>query len=686
MDCTERSFTFLARNYHSLKRHNTPLPSATIDLAAADAARDEEVSNGINLFRPGARVLARKLREGSEWKRGKICTGWFPAVVTKTHGNRYVDLKYLDDKTTAIKVPMETDIGLCGGTTTKAVSSKASLVKPASFDPLVSSFERDHALGVSGACISETVAGSASKILQSDKMKKAMEESKVTPKEVGELISAKYSSSLCAPGEAVGSIAAQSIGEPSTQMTLNTFHLAGAGANVTLGIPRLREIIMTASRELKTPTMSVPLLENLSEKDTLRLTRDFTKLTLSELISGDRGIAVTERLEQYDGTWCRSYYVRIKFHPAERIREAFGIGLHDIASVVSANFAPLLSLLMKKELKKVSMEGDIKSTEVIGGRSSDYVREEKDGDNGDEQTKMRKKAAAADHLNDDDDDDDLDGDDALGEEDGAEASRYRRRTQSISYDDDDDDDEAVKKEQGDDDVASRDDSSTNSQQTPMETANDDDEEAPWLAKQTKGVRLHEKKNTVFLEPLRVDPATRPLLMVGLVETAAMSTVVRAKKNIDQAFVNMEKDRGRCLQTAGINFEEIWKLDVVDHSRLVTNDIWAMRCAYGVEAARMSIVDQIRGVFGVYGITVDPRHLSLIADYMTFEGGYKAMNRIGMEETSSPLLQMSFETTVHFLRQAVMAGGSDDLSSPSANLVVGKPIRHGTGCFSLLTAR
>jgi DNA-directed RNA polymerase beta' subunit len=53
--------------------------------------------------------------------------------------------------------------------------------------------------------------------------------------------------SLSEPGENVGLLAAQSIGEPSTQMTLNTFHFAGRGEmNVTLGIPRLREILMTA--------------------------------------------------------------------------------------------------------------------------------------------------------------------------------------------------------------------------------------------------------------------------------------------------------------------------------------------------------------------------------------------------------------------------------------------------------
>lgn len=54
-----------------------------------------------------------------------------------------------------------------------------------------------------------------------------------------DLLYLKWQRSLCDPGEAVGLLAAQSIGEPSTQMTLNTFHFAGRGEmNVTLGIPR----------------------------------------------------------------------------------------------------------------------------------------------------------------------------------------------------------------------------------------------------------------------------------------------------------------------------------------------------------------------------------------------------------------------------------------------------------------
>ena len=95
---------------------------------------------------------------------------------------------------------------------------------------------------------------------------------------------------------------------------------------------------------------------------------------------------------------------------------------------------------------------------------------------------------------------------------------------------------------------------------------------------------------------------------------------------------------------------------------------------------MNIVDQIKGVFAVYGIEVDPRHLSLIADYMTFDGGYKAMNRIGMADSSSPFLQMSFETTANFMVEAAIHGASEPMQSPSANIVVGRPIRHGTGAF------
>lgn len=67
----------------------------------------------------------------------------------------------------------------------------------------------------------------------------------------------RFYRSIVAPGEMVGTIAGQSIGEPSTQMTLNTFHFAGISAHdVTLGVPRLNEL-MNLAKHIRTPSVTV---------------------------------------------------------------------------------------------------------------------------------------------------------------------------------------------------------------------------------------------------------------------------------------------------------------------------------------------------------------------------------------------------------------------------------------------
>ena len=76
-----------------------------------------------------------------------------------------------------------------------------------------------------------------------------------------ELLIQAYESSLVDPGEPVGTVAAQSIGEPGTQMTLRTFHYAGVRElNVTLGLPRLIEVV-DARKTPSTPLMEVYLDE-----------------------------------------------------------------------------------------------------------------------------------------------------------------------------------------------------------------------------------------------------------------------------------------------------------------------------------------------------------------------------------------------------------------------------------------
>jgi DNA-directed RNA polymerase beta' subunit len=103
-------------------------------------------------------------------------------------------------------------------------------------------------------------------------------------------IKAKFNQSLAPAGEAIGSVAAQSIGEPTTQMTLNTFHLAGVSdKNVTLGVPRLQELL-DASKNIKTPNTTIfyyqPLLHcDRESKD--EITKAQVNKILASVISYD---------------------------------------------------------------------------------------------------------------------------------------------------------------------------------------------------------------------------------------------------------------------------------------------------------------------------------------------------------------------------------------------------------------
>ena len=97
----------------------------------------------------------------------------------------------------------------------------------------------------------------------------------------------KYMKSLVHAGENVGTIAAQSVGEPSTQMTLNTFHLAGHGAgNMTLGIPRLKEILMTTPYNIKTPIMNIYFRDDcdLDLDQCQKFANQFQKLKLADIV------------------------------------------------------------------------------------------------------------------------------------------------------------------------------------------------------------------------------------------------------------------------------------------------------------------------------------------------------------------------------------------------------------------
>ena len=145
----------------------------------------------------------------------------------------------------------------------------------------------------------------------------------LTPKKVKRIveeIKKAYFQVLVEPEEAVGTVAAQSLGEPGTQMTLKTFHYAGvAELNVTLGLPRLIEIV-DARRNPATPMMTIHLdeehrydlakvrevarliettrIENVAHNVEIDLTSDQIVINLDPELMEDKGITVEMALEK----------------------------------------------------------------------------------------------------------------------------------------------------------------------------------------------------------------------------------------------------------------------------------------------------------------------------------------------------------------------------------------------------
>lgn len=181
--------------------------------------------------------------------------------------------------------------------------------------------------------------------------KKKSPNAPVSKKTFRALLDMKYLKSVIDPGEAVGIVAGQSVGEPSTQMTLNTFHLAGHSArNVTLGIPRLREIVMTAGRNIATPTMTLHPIPELSEETHQRFAKGITKRTLAEVIDK---VSVSESIQQgiaYEQA--RTYDIKLQFFPSAEYQEIYAIQIPDILRTIEYRFIPQLLKAVKREYKR----------------------------------------------------------------------------------------------------------------------------------------------------------------------------------------------------------------------------------------------------------------------------------------------------------------------------------------------
>jgi DNA-directed RNA polymerase beta' subunit len=532
------------------------------------------------------------------------------------------------------------------------------------------------------------------------KHKKKDPEGEVLKKSFEQMLDLKYLRSLVEPGEAVGVVAGQSIGEPSTQMTLNTFHLAGhAAKNVTLGIPRLREIVMTASANISTPGMQLYPHKELSKEDNERFAKSITRLPLSAVLDK---VTVTESTGQGSQfSQARTYKVRLDFYPAKEYTQEYAIKVRDVAESIEQKFCPRLQKVIRADLKK---KGENKSLSTANSSGSVPTIGQSSGNIEQQTAREIDDAAAADKEGGPEDDD---SDDGEGEGDATHAKQRGRREDSVGYEDPEEEEQAINDALDRDEASSDDETYGGSpkptrQSTPEDDSDDEDDTLLVPTEEASDIRkdritnknadifdftFDDKKGGFCEITFEYSAATPKLLMLNHIESAASFATIHVIPGITSAVYTAgsnKPDDEPMIMTEGSNLLAMREYShIIDINRIFTNDIVAMLQLYGVEACRATIVREMHAVFSGHGISVDLRHLNLIADTMTKGGGFTPFNRIGLKGNVSPFMKMSFETTVGFLKDAVMERDWDDLSNPSARIVVGRLGKLGTGAFDVL---
>lgn len=357
-----------------------------------------------------------------------------------------------------------------------------------------------------------------------------------------------FQRAIIEPGEAVGAIGAQSLGEPGTQMTLKTFHFAGvASMNVTLGVPRIKEII-NASKAISTPIITVRLEKNDDERVARIVQGRIESTTLGEVTT----------------------FIEEEYSP------------HQVAIIIQLDSAAIDQLNL--EITPASVVQSICASRAL---------------------KLSKSNVQAVHHK----------DQVHVFVPIASAAKPRPKSRSKAG--------------------------------PIQALSAD---AP-LSLSSNSSKVVEQ-NTMFLDTQRIKG------LLCLVRVAGIDTVHRAVVNIDEDSETGSGD-GSKKRTYHLLVEGSGLLDVlgtagVDGTKSTTNHIMELEKVLGIEAARQAVMDEVAYIFGRYGLSIDRRHLMLLADVMSYRGMILGITRFGISKMKESVLMLaSFEKTADHLFDAAV---------------------------------
>lgn len=441
---------------------------------------------------------------------------------------------------------------------------------------------------------------------------------------------------VCPSGEMVGIICGQSIGEPTTQMTLNTFHNIASGVrNTTTGVPRMKELL-GVSKKIKTPSMIFYLDKQTqdmlnaipSNKNRYELVREYSKLfqyiTVSDII--DNLDVFLEHNSDQEGSTFADDDEWVFLLKSQEMNPTGDLCKKPNVWVIRMNFNSDKCFLSNIDIDMVT-ESINKAIDNMKSNNKLFKV------NKYEIYKTQKPQSLLRIYIDFDDQ----------EADSINVWQYIYRiTEKFLLN------IKVKGIEGISSISV--------------------EEKPSLVKNMPdGSIAYEKEYVILTAGSRL----KEVLMFRDKKTFYYSI---SESDMLKVFSKQPNVKAESMSSI------VMKLD---KSRIKSNDVQEMFDVFGIEVARNSLIEEFQTVLEDTG-GVNMRHITILVDTMTSKGQMIPIDRHGVKKNEiGPLSRATFEETVDQLLKAATFGEKDYMNGVSANIMMGQMAPCGTGTVGLL---
>ncbi|CAH2321712.1 DNA-directed RNA polymerase III subunit RPC1 isoform X1 [Pelobates cultripes] len=164
-------------------------------------------------------------------------------------------------------------------------------------------------------------------------------------------------------------------------------------------------------------------------------------------------------------------------------------------------------------------------------------------------------------------------------------------------------------------------------------------------------------------------------------------VVQGIPEVSRAVIHIDEQSGKekyKLLVEGDNLRSVMATHGVKGSHTTSNNTYEVEKTLGIEASRSTIINEIQYTMVNHGMSIDRRHVMLLADLMTYKGEVLGITRFGLAKMKESVLMLaSFEKTADHLFDAAYFGQKDSVCGVSECIIMGIPMNIGTGLFKLL---